>query len=153
MSMSAKLRPRHGFTLLELVIYLAILSTLSLLTTQVFRATVYNWRETAARHADQARFDSALRRLRADVWSASEMELKGPGRLVLHFPAGPEVTWTAEVGRLTRVSSDDAAGITWGPLIGLSFSARGPALHVHSEGDAHDAVLTSQMMALAGGAR
>ncbi|HEY2584792.1 MAG TPA: type II secretion system protein [Tepidisphaeraceae bacterium] len=151
-------RRYRGFTLLELIVVLGLVAFVSIIATNLFRATLRTWRESAAAQQAQGRFDQAIGQFRRDVWSATSMELPNPRTAILQTPEG-RVEWDAiDPAGLARVAAADPADHRrWEGLGDLTFSARGPTLVVRVKPSPQEAggemVLTSQPMLLAGRSR
>jgi hypothetical protein len=93
-----------AFTVLEMLLVLSLMMTISLLATRLFRSTLHLTRHAGEAAAIIARFDSALDVLRADVWSASAIDTPDARSVRLAHPDGAVITWRyAAPGRLVRV--------------------------------------------------
>jgi hypothetical protein len=140
---------RRGFLLLELSMYVGILAVACGLATQIFFSTARVLRNTDAHQWAQQRFDSAIRQLRGDVWSASRVECPDDHTLVLHYPNQSVVRWDFDHRNksLSRTSPEEPRLSRWGDLPGLVFSSDGPALTVRAADEPGGGlVLPSQMM-------
>jgi Flp pilus assembly protein TadG len=148
-------RRRGAFTLAHVLIALPLLAVFAFVSTQLLRTS---WRATAdVRVAAEsaARLDSALHRLRADVWSAKELSMEGTSAQLLQ-PDGSFVTWNVgpAAGTLVRTVNTGASPMHWDGLPqGVGFAADGPALRVsvpNPEAGRTDEVTMASQLLLAG---
>lgn len=152
------MRRRRGFTLIEIIVVLGMVAFVMIIATNLFRATLRTWRESAAAQQAQSRFDQAIGQFRRDVWSATSMEAPNPRTAILQTPEG-RVEWDAiDPAGLARVAAADPADHRrWEGLGTLTFSSRGPTLVVRVKPNPQEAggdmVMTSQPMLLAGRSR
>src|SRR6185295_4796244 len=94
----------HGFMLLELIGYMAILAIIAVLVSELFVFLRNITVETTQRDALIIRVDSAVDALRRDTWSATQIRTAPDNfRIVgLTTPQG-EITWQiSDDGILTR---------------------------------------------------
>jgi type II secretory pathway component PulJ len=157
-------RSPRGFTLGHLLIALPLLAVFAVVSTQLLRTT---WRTSADVRVTaeaNARFDTAIHRLRADAWGASGMTAGGT-TATLRQPDGRSVVWQMNPASRALVrtvsSGGDAAtapadALSWEQVPVLGFSVEGPALRVSipdpSAGRTDEMTLISQLM-LAGRAQ
>jgi len=148
-------RQSRGFSLLEAMLFVGMLAFISTVTAHLFRTTVRTWHDTAARQTAHTRFDTALRQLREDVWSATSITITDKHAMLLHGPGGVEVGWRSlPSGALTRMETGTSAPREWDGLGEFSFAVEGPNVTVTQSGDrGSQVVLTSQAMQLEGAAR
>ena len=118
---------RGAFMLLQMLITISLLSAFVIVADRVFRLSLLTTgRETVAAE-DAARLDRALAALRADVWSASTVEMLSPTRL----SAGGAVWAVGEDGTLTRTAGAEVRRFDGMPL---RFEWRSPLLTVSRDG-------------------
>ena len=116
---------RKAFALLELMFVLGLLAFVALVAGQLFvgvtrSTTTVNQRQTA-----QIRLDQAVRRLRQDVWNATQITLPDPQHLQLKIN-DKSITWTATQD-LKRESASDSQ--LWTDLqTTLYFEQHGPTI-------------------------
>ena len=149
-------RIAHGFMLIEMLIVLGLLAVVALMAGQLFRVTGQISRESAQRQIRESQLDQAMQQLRADVWQASQIELRDPHSIRLHTPDGQEIEWdmTATLSRKSFALLTDQSEQRWSDLgADVTFAARGPGLVITvSRGPEVDGefVLVSQSMLLSG---
>jgi len=90
-----RLTPRHrsAFTITEMLGVIFLLVVFLFVSAHLFTGVMKMNYNTTQLDNERARFDSLVRVLRADVWSASEMNVEG-GLLTLKIPAA--VQWKVD---------------------------------------------------------
>jgi type II secretory pathway component PulJ len=92
---------RHrGVMMIEMLMLIIILGVFAVVATRMFVTLMKLNQQTAQVHTDTVRFDAAMRALRADVWSATQMSGSG-SEMSLN---GGKVQWKVQKdGTLVRV--------------------------------------------------
>ena len=120
-------RPDRGFALLEIMFVLGVLAFVALVATQIFVAVNQTTLKTVERQAAQMRFDQAVRRLRTDVWNASQCTLENTHELQIHS-GDKSIAWT--IGSTIKRQSG-AESNTWEDLQSdLHFEVKGNVVTV-----------------------
>ena len=153
--------PRRGFSLVELLTVLVLLTAFALISARFFTATIKTTREARAAETAMLRFDQVVEALRRDVWSSRKIAEDPSGTEVQLQVADRTVRWRmrAEDGDLVRQVDDRSEGTPqrrWVDLpFTLQFRGEEPALviTVQPRGDsrAEQMHLVSQVLLLRGG--
>jgi len=93
---------RRGFTLLETVTSLAILSSLAVVGTELLRTSLRVTHEAVAAQEMAARLSSAAGSLREDVWNAKAFSSNDNQSLHINPPQGSQINWSIDAGDLVR---------------------------------------------------
>ena len=117
--MTRAMRHPHGFTTIEMLFVVILISVFALSAAKLFHATMTLSRNTAAAHNSTVSFDALLSALRADVWRARRIEDAGAGAVKLTL-ADAQVQWS--VGE-SIVRSEGGRDRVWTPPPGLSIAA------------------------------
>jgi type II secretory pathway pseudopilin PulG len=148
-------RLRRGYFLFEMMLVLAVLGVFAIVASKLL-ITSMNASIDAQRRVETAeRFDLAMNQLRADVWSAKDIEADGLST-TLHQPDGRKVIWRIEpadpfdaapvapnsarmvnISRHTESADGKAEAASndtrWNDLPpGMAFTAAGPTLRVRT---------------------
>ena len=127
------LRRASAFSLMELLIYLVLLSTFSLLSAELFTLTMNTSRDATRAQDSLGRLDVILDRLRADAWRAQAIRVVSDKQVKMTLPDGQIITWTITGKDLTRslaaAGRPDARPAVW-PNVrpAPSFAQHGQAL-------------------------
>ncbi|HVX83308.1 MAG TPA: hypothetical protein VH253_00685 [Phycisphaerae bacterium] len=136
---SEELRPAKrgvpGFVLMELLIALVLLAVFMIIITQVFVLATRAHRDSIRRTAQVSRVDSAVRRLREDVWGAPAATVDAQGELHVTRAEG-EVVWRvgpapapvlrgAEYRLERTINGARADQASWNGLPAATFSVSG----------------------------
>jgi type II secretory pathway pseudopilin PulG len=135
---------RPGFVLLAMLLVLVLLGIFGLVASEVFLSSMKWIQRSEASQTQAARFESLVRRLRADAWGAAEVQVVSASEVKL----GNIVWKIIPDGSLNRSSSKDGAQ-HWPPLnAALAFASapRGLALRVSEKGNQEELVLPSQVL-------
>lgn len=118
-------RAAAGFTLIEMGIFLVMITSLSLLAAHLFVSMTRLSREAQRSAAAAGAFDAAARRMREDAWGAASIASPSERVLVFERPEGGAVEWRlTEDGGLVRAAAGEAAELTWPSVVpGASFEA------------------------------
>ncbi len=121
---------RRGFTVLEMLIAIGLMAFLGIVSQRLFVASFRAMQTARSADTSITRFDHAMRRLRADTWSSTQISADGLSA-TLKQSDGSSIAWRfTETGDLTR--TDGAATLTWRDVSRLTrFSADGPSLVLH----------------------
>ncbi|HEY7115094.1 MAG TPA: hypothetical protein VH475_00825 [Tepidisphaeraceae bacterium] len=143
--------PRHrGLMLINLLVTLGLMTAFVIVAERVFRLSLLTASKTALRQEESLRVERAMDALRADVWSATGVQVVDKSRRlrIAHGDAGAAVEWTSnvETGDLVRVADKDRQ--EW-KRMGIAFERQGGLLSV-SRGGAEVALFRQ---APTGGAR
>ncbi len=121
---------KSAFALLELMFVLGLLMFVALVAGQLFFSVARTTSSVNQRQTAQIRVDQAARRLRQDVWNASQITLPDPQHLQIKI-ADKSVTWTAGQS-LKRESGSDTQH--WDELqTDLHFEQHGPTVSLAQE--------------------
>lgn len=163
-------RPRHagrhatrraasGFTLVELLILLALLAVFVLIADEVFAVA---FRTTRASESAQNRgvvVERMIASIRRDVWNAQHIEVDAAGQLTIQLGDGSSVAWTAAADqpvRRTPTGASAGARETYAPQVSVTFQARNGGLLLKVEDapshQSESLVLLSQPILAGGGA-
>lgn len=113
-SVSSSFRPagpmpaRRGFTLIEMLSAVVLLSMFLVLSNQLFMATVRISHDAPVALAADVPVDAFRTQLTRDVWNAAAMEATDEKTLLLQLPAGGHIIWQYTPGKLTRVTAPAA---------------------------------------------
>jgi hypothetical protein len=112
-------RPRRGIFLVNILMAIGLLAAFVIVAERVFRLSLLTTSRVAAQQDVAGRLERATDVMRADVWGASKVEVKGPG-VVVSDADGRAVEWRTEgeSGDLVRVAGGDER--RW-PGLGLTF--------------------------------
>lgn len=139
---------RSGFMLIEMTAVIILIGAFVLLASRLFVGTIRVWSEARQGQEQATRFDSAVARLRADVWSADDLAVREDGALVLRGGES-EVVWIGEPLSRDQRGFDDVGQ-------SLRFAVRGPAVMLTARsttGEESLLILPSQAAIAAGGGR
>jgi prepilin-type N-terminal cleavage/methylation domain-containing protein len=153
-------RRRTGYTLLEVIIALGLLSAFAGAAGRLFVATINTTHESAQAQQTIAAMESMAICLRADAWDAGDFAVKDPQNVALSLSGNRRVSWSIHDGAVTRTESGTGSDSTqrrWENLPAMEFaSANGRALHLQSPGSKDvqpmEMTLVSQRL-IAGGAQ
>lgn len=100
---------RRGFSLLEMVVVLALLVVMSIVAIPIARWTILKMAASQTTMSAASRFDNAMQRLRQDVWQAESIDASIPQTLLLTCADGHQIQWQFGPGDTWRrnVSSSD----------------------------------------------
>lgn len=119
---------RGGYTILTMLTVLMVLGAFTVIATRAFMTTMQVNRATAKAHTEVVRFESAMRMMRSDVWSAAGISARDHGIAVKSFDGGA-VTWTVDsAGTIMRSWDERGTARTqrWQMHIpGITLSLRG----------------------------
>jgi hypothetical protein len=113
-----KTRLRAGFTLMEMMLSLILLTAAFGLGVELMRSMMRVWNDTAQVSSRENRLDSALFRLRKDVWNSQGFNVNDPSSVELSTADGGKINWHIESdGAIKRTGGSDAAQ-TWDSTAG-----------------------------------
>ncbi len=95
---------QRAFSLIELVILLALLGVFMLVGSRLFAHSMGLSRDAAAHERTVARVDHLLRELRRDVWSARSIDIDEDQTVRLEQPGDGSVRWSVQ-------TTDDGATV------------------------------------------
>ncbi len=157
--MTQRRRPPRGFLLMEILFTLAILAVFMVVCGETIllshRSETFALRQTAL----TARVDSAMHRLRQDVWNASALSIDPDGALRLTVDDRP-ITWSAapidhqtlpgEGFELERHDGKDRAYTRGIPAVSFLLKGRTLTVTFHSSGRSEGRLVTfDESLALA----
>jgi type II secretory pathway pseudopilin PulG len=123
-------RRRPAFVLLEMMITVALFTVFSIVAFRLVSTTLRIGNEASRAEIAHRLFDAAIAHVREDVWTASVIDVHGPGGVTLDLgrDGGGKVTWSvAADGSLVRtldVPGADPARQNWiGAGDGVTFRA------------------------------
>jgi type II secretory pathway component PulJ len=124
------LKRRAAFTLYEVLVTLGLTTIFLGIAGELFNANFKVIGKTEVLSRQTAQIDSAVFRLRRDVWSAGQITLNNPNSVDLTDPSGSKVSW--QVLSSGAVQRTDAAGhtTTWTLAAPWAFSADDSSLSV-----------------------
>jgi prepilin-type N-terminal cleavage/methylation domain-containing protein len=126
---TGKVRGRSAFTLLELLVVLALLTIVLAVEIPLARWCVLAIRDSEAAETAALRTDNAVNALRRDVWEATSMRTPSPGMLVLTRADSHVVVWESQQSSaLVRTEAGKEAQRWGGWVDGASFSQNGASL-------------------------
>jgi len=97
----------QGFTLLEVMLSLILMTMFAAVGTRLFTESMRIWKQSSDRQDDLARFDQAIAMFRADVWKATSLESNSSSQLICRSSADHQVKWSvADDGSLLRTESN-----------------------------------------------
>ncbi len=102
-------RPAPGFTMIEMLALLILISAAAVLTTRLFVATTKLSDRAVQAHTDAAKIDAVVRALRADVWGAADLWAPDSHSLTLRNGA-VTVHWTIADSDGTLVRNETRDG-------------------------------------------
>jgi len=151
-----KLACRPGaYSLIELVMVLGLMGVFGLVAAHLWADTFALYSQYGIAQKRVCAYESALRQMRIDTWSASAIQLSDAGQAQLALPGRRSVTWRIDkTGALLREVNSAAAG-HWDDVAGkLRFGRDGPCLLLMESGEdpALATRLPSQVL-IEGGAR
>ena len=121
---------RRGFALFELMFVLGLLMFVALVAGQIFYGVTRTTSHVNERQTSQIRVDQAIRRLRQDVWNATQISLSDAGHLQLKV-RDKSITWTA--GPSLKREAGEATQ-RWDELqTELHFEQHGPTVSLAQE--------------------
>jgi prepilin-type N-terminal cleavage/methylation domain-containing protein len=101
----------RGFTLVETLLAVSLLAVFSLLAFRLLGANMHITRTTFTSNWNTARFDRAVRMLRADVTGSVSVEMPTPGLLRIHEAGNCTIEWKCTANSLSRSTGTEAR--TW----------------------------------------
>jgi type II secretory pathway pseudopilin PulG len=135
--MTPRPHPRRAsaFSLIELLIYLVLLSAFSLLAAELYTLTMNTSRDATRAQDSLGRLDVILDRLRADAWRAQAIRVVSDKQVEMTLSDGQTVTWTIAGKDLTRSLAapgrpDNRPAVWPNVRPALSFAQHGQALLV-----------------------
>jgi prepilin-type N-terminal cleavage/methylation domain-containing protein len=84
---------RRGFSLLEMLVVLGLLTVMSIVAFPIARWTILNMAASQATMSAASRLDNAMQTLRQDVWQAESIDVSIPQTLVLTCADGHQIRW------------------------------------------------------------
>jgi prepilin-type N-terminal cleavage/methylation domain-containing protein len=84
---------RRGFSLLEMLVTLGLLTVMSIVAIPIARWTILKMGSSQASMSAASRLDNAMQRLRQDVWQAESIDVSIPQTLVLTCADGHQIRW------------------------------------------------------------
>jgi type II secretory pathway component PulJ len=145
---------RTGISLYEVVVSLGIFVIAMNMAAQLFRSLITTGAESGRTLNQVARIDSAVAKLRGDVWSAGKIDILDSHTVRLSRGDNLTATWAVSDNSLTRTDASGHVESFSDTGKGWSFARDGAALTI-SDDSAHDATamrLVSQVL-LAGAMR
>ena len=107
-------RHAHGasaFALIELMIAIALFGMFTVVAIQLIASSLRITTQVSLAEQSHRAFDAAVGRLRADVWTASKIDVLGPSGVTLELGRGETVTWSvAADGSFVRTESPPGGG-------------------------------------------
>ena len=149
-----RLRTRRGrgIALVEMLIAIGLIAMFLIISARLFTTTIRLSRQSHDAEERIARFDSAVRMLRADAWGAANMSVDAKGVLTVARDRTSAVWRADETGALVRsetAGNDLLREQRWPDLGGsLNFQVEGPVLVVAGDersGRAGELRLVSQV--------
>jgi prepilin-type N-terminal cleavage/methylation domain-containing protein len=101
-------RKHRGFTLTEVLASLALLIIFFDVAGHLFRSTILLGESCQSVSNDSARIDSAVFRLRADVWNAKQLDSPQNGTIQITSADGQQISWRFDADGITRKSANAA---------------------------------------------
>jgi prepilin-type N-terminal cleavage/methylation domain-containing protein len=123
--MSLRIGRRPGFTLLEMIMALALLGAFMTAATRLFYVSFRTIHSTELSRNQAARMDHFLAELRRDVWAARRATVSESGELALELE-GRRITWSAAEGGVHRLEAgpqQQEAVRTWTSMPKMRFAA------------------------------
>jgi prepilin-type N-terminal cleavage/methylation domain-containing protein len=96
------MRKQRGFSLVEILLAVALFGVFIVIAMHLLRANIDVARATISADVNSARFDSAIAALRADLADSSSCGLPQPGLLQIHLTDHQTVEWRTESDGLSR---------------------------------------------------
>jgi len=87
-----------GFVLIEMLIAIGLLAVAGLIWTQVLRMAAQASRDISQQQPAEMRVDQAIRELRNDAWSASDVQFHDPHWLSIRSGEGVTIEWRCDKG-------------------------------------------------------
>jgi len=125
-------RARRGFTLYEMLVALGLSTLLFGLAGELFNANFKVIGKSEVLSRQTAQIDSAMFRLRRDVWSAGQIIVPNPTSVSLVHPDGGKVSWAVAADGSVQRTDADGHTMTWPIGIPWTFRADTSALSVNS---------------------
>jgi prepilin-type N-terminal cleavage/methylation domain-containing protein len=129
---TGKVRRPSAFTLLELLVVLALLTVVGAVTVPLARWCVLAIHDSESAESAALRTDNAVNALRRDVWEASSMRTPSPNMLVLTRADGHVVVWESQQQNkaLARTEAGREAQQWGGWVDGALFTQNGASVVV-----------------------
>jgi prepilin-type N-terminal cleavage/methylation domain-containing protein len=129
---TGNVRHRSAFTLLELLVVLALLAVVAAVTVPLARWCVLAIHNSESAESAALRTDNAVSALRRDVWEASSLRTPPPNMLVLTRADGHVVVWESQrqYEALVRTEAGREAQQWGGWVDGASFTQNGASVVV-----------------------
>jgi type II secretory pathway component PulJ len=125
-------RRHHGFMFVELLFILGLVAVAAVISTQLYIDMTRAHSRLLQQREAQARFDGALKALRADVWNAINASVDDAGGLTLKQADGKTIHWLAHEELKRTIDGDPAR--QWNQLgAQLSFSVEKNTVILHEE--------------------
>jgi prepilin-type N-terminal cleavage/methylation domain-containing protein len=84
---------RRGFSLLEMLVVLGLLTVMSTVAAPIIRWAILSMSASQTTMSAASRFDNAMQTLRHDVWQAESIDASTPQTLVLTCADGHQIRW------------------------------------------------------------
>ena len=121
---------KRAFALVELMFVLGLLMFVALVAGQIFFSVARTTSSVSQRQTAQIRVDQAVRRLRQDVWNATQISLSDPQHLQIKI-GDKSVSWTTGQSLKREAGSETQH---WDELqTDLHFEQRGPTVSLAQE--------------------
>jgi type II secretory pathway component PulJ len=101
------MKKRPGYTLIDMLLAIALLGGFMLMAFRLVRATVHITAATLNADDNTARFDNAIHMLRDDVAASTHIEMPATHQLQIRRTSGPPVQWKIEQNSLSRTTNTE----------------------------------------------
>jgi hypothetical protein len=123
-------RARHGYLLVEVIFWIALLTTFAVVADHLFVRTFRVIHDADAQTESATRFDAAMQQLRADVGNARAAETTEANALFVHASTG-DVRWSSDGKRsISRIAGE--ATSSWDIGEPIAFAMDGQIVLVRS---------------------
>ncbi len=145
-------KTRHGFTLVEMGVVVALLGTFGLIMAELFRSSMDVLIHTYAAPNAAARWDAVIDEMRQDVWRGRRVIVSSAQRMEVLQPDEHRIVWqivaeTDEIHRRLFVGSDRTDEVRWTDVPRLPiFEPAAEGLIVRLEGDGPDGVARTTLV-------
>jgi prepilin-type N-terminal cleavage/methylation domain-containing protein len=142
---------RRGFSLIEVLCWLMLLSAAALIGTRLFTSLMRVFREAPAQQEAMIRFDSAIQTLREDVTASAVFANGADGKILLTsgYQPGNSIAWSIDGDDLLRKTGDDVR--RWiGAGKNTAMSIDGPCIVLHLNGKYPEEIRLLSHIQLAG---
>ena len=140
---------RGGFTMIEVLLYASLLCTVMVLAMQLFRTAASIIGGGSSGAAARSERDETVRRMRADIWDAYEIDVGDAATVVIHSGDERSIVWRvdAKADAVSRTELKDVKAVGE-----QRWALRGAKMRIAADGARGDAVMVEWSAGAMGGA-